>query len=190
MGGGANCKLSEVVVLRFSQILLTFLAITNNYFSGFNFTNSKFSKGLYNSKEYVDSALRAPRMNEALMFMGSQFAESRAAARYIDIIDTIDTINPYIPIPKLSDLNMYIDLFDSSIYSFPVTKDLHITIINAAKEQIEQRLSIEDEVSPQKRQRKTQQAVPVTGSPGQQPGRPTDRPSPRKLGEDDYEDTQ
>tara|TARA_B100001769_G_scaffold274982_1_gene275093 strand:- start:1686 stop:5537 length:3852 start_codon:yes stop_codon:yes gene_type:complete len=172
-----NCIVEYLINIHFEKYLEdngNSPTITNNYFSGFNFTNSKFSKGLYNSKEYVDSALRARRMNESLMFMGSQFAESRAAARYIDIIDTIDTINPYTPIPKLSDLNMYIDLFDSSIYSFPVTKDLHITIINAAKEQIEQRLSIEDEItpSPSKRaktpQKEAVSEVPaVTRSPGE-----------------------
>ena len=164
-----NCIVEYLINIHFEKYLEdngNSPTITNNYFSGFNFTNSKFSKGLYNSKEYVDSALRARRMNESLMFMGSQFAESRAAARYIDIIDTIDTINPYTPIPKLSDLNMYIDLFNSSIYSFPVTKDLHITIINAAKEQI---LSIEDDTSPSPLKKARSDKPPETPQPTEGP---------------------
>jgi len=206
-----NCIVEYLINIHFEKYLEdngNSPTITNNYFSGFNFTNSKFSKGLYNSKEYVDSALRARRMNESLMFMGSQFAESRAAARYIDIIDTIDTINPYTPIPKLSDLNMYIDLFDSSIYSFPVTKDLHITIINAAKEQIEQRLSIEGDISPSPSKKarsdtsppETPQltegplAVPVTDSQAtpQPPAQPPQSPAqPRVIDMDELlEDTQ
>ena len=200
-----NCIVEYLINIHFEKYLEdngNSPTITNNYFSGFNFTNSKFSKGLYNSKEYVDSALRARRMNESLMFMGSQFAESRAAARYIDIIDTIDTINPYTPIPKLSDLNMYIDLFDSSIYSFPVTKDLHITIINAAKEQIEQRLSIEGDISPPLKKARSDTsppetpqltegplAVPVTDSQAtpQPPQPPPPRPQPRRLDFDSQE---
>ena len=205
-----NCIVEYLINIHFEKYLEdngNSPTITNNYFSGFNFTNSKFSKGLYNSKEYVDSALRARRMNESLMFMGSQFAESSAAARYIDIIDTIDTINPYTPIPKLSDLNMYIDLFDSSIYSFPVTKDLHITIINAAKEQIEQRLSIEGDISPPLKKARSDTsppetpqltegplAVPVTDSqaPPQPPAQPPQSPAqPRVIDMDELlEDTQ
>jgi len=121
-----NCIVEYLINIHFEKYFLEyhkrFATITEDYIQySIHLSRGFYNSSGYDSKEYVDHFDEF--LNEKSRIMMENRREASAFGdvpqEYIDY----EIQTPIPPIPKLSDLNMYMDLFDSPIYSFPITKD-------------------------------------------------------------------
>ena len=150
-----NCIVEYLINIHFEKYFLEYhkelATITKDYIpDSIPLPRGFYNSSGYNSKEYVDHFHEFLEETRRIMMENKE----EASATFGDVQEYIDyeiqtPIPPIPPIPKLSDFNMYMDLFDSPIYSFPITKDFSKNVLQ----------------SPTSSPIKTTQAAPVTASP-------------------------
>lgn len=150
-----NCIVEYLINIHFEKYFLEYhkelATITKDYIPDYiPLQRGFYNSSRYDSKEYVD------HFHEFLEETGRIMMENReeASATFGNVQEYIDyeiqtPIPPIPPIPKLSDFDMYMDLFDSPIYSFPITKDFSKNVLQ----------------SPTPSPIKTTPVAPVTASP-------------------------
>ena len=150
-----NCIVEYLINIHFEKYFLEyhkkFTTITKDYIPDYiPLPRGFYNSDGYDSTEYVDHFHEFLEETRRIMMenRGEASAFGDVPQEYIDY----EIQTPIPPIPKLSDFNMYMDLFDSPIYSFPITKDFKDFIKNAFQ-------------SPTQSPNKKTTVPPVTASP-------------------------
>jgi len=153
-----NCIVEYLINIHFEKYFLEyhkkFTTITKDYIPDYiPLPRGFYNSDGYDSTEYVDHFHEFLEETRRIMMenRGEASAFGDVPQEYIDY-EIQTPIPPIPPIPKLSDFNMYMDLFDSPIYSFPITKDFKDFIKNAFQ-------------SPTQSPNKKTTVPPVTASP-------------------------
>jgi hypothetical protein len=132
-----NCIVEYLINIHFEKYLedASGATITQDYIpvSPGLYNYSEYNSSEYDSSEYVDN------FDAFLQETRRTMMEDEEAALLGDVPQEYIDYEIQTPIPQLSDLNMYFDLFNSSIYSLPITKDFFPIIISNAQTQIQQK---------------------------------------------------
>lgn len=131
-----NCIVEYLINIHFEKYLedAARATITKDYIKD----SIPVSPRFYNSSEY-DSSEYVDNFDAFLQETHRTMMEDEKAALFGDVPQEYIDYEIQTPIPQLSDLNMYCDLFNSSIYSLPITKDFSAIIISNAQTQIQQK---------------------------------------------------
>ena len=131
-----NCIVEYLINIHFEKYLedAAGATITKDYIKD----SIPVSPRFYNSSEY-DSSEYVDNFDAFLQETRRTMMEDEKAALFGDVPQEYIDYEIQTPIPQLSDLNMYCDLFNSSIYSLPITKDFSAIIISNAQTQIQQK---------------------------------------------------
>ena len=150
-----NCIVEYLINIHFEKYFLEYhkelATITKDYIPDYiPLQRGFYNSSRYDSKEYVDHFREFLEETRRIMMENRE----EASATFGNVQEYIDyeiqtPIPPIPPIPKLSDFDMYMDLFDSPIYSFPITKDFSKNVLQ----------------SPTPSPIKTTPVAPVTASP-------------------------